>query len=98
MNSSQRRNWRREKAEETDELIRWINSPDRYIASGEKSSSSDGIIEMTRERHYKAAFGKPSDHKAGWKTYLIRMGVDPSKFSPEVVFEETIVVTEKIHL
>ena len=72
MNSAQRRNWGRENAEEIDEIIKWMDSPDKYVLSGEKNS--DGTLEMKKIDSHKIAFGKRFN-KADWKSYLLRMGV-----------------------
>ena len=72
MNSAQRRNWRRENAEEIDEIIKWMDSPDKYVLSGEKSH--DGTLKMKKADSHKIAFGKRFN-KADWKFYLLRMGV-----------------------
>ena len=72
MNSAQRRKWRRGNEEEIDELIEWMNSPDKYVSSGEKNP--DGILEMKKADSHRIAFGKRFN-KADWKSYLLRMGV-----------------------
>ena len=82
MNISQRRNWRRENAEEIDEIVGWVGSPDKYVLSGEKSH--DGTLKMKKVDSHKIAFGKRFN-KADWKFYLLRMGVVSEFISGDAV-------------
>lgn len=82
MNSARKRLWRRENEEEIDWLIKWINSPDRYVSSGEKNH--DGILEMRKDDSYRIAFGKRFN-KTDWKLYLLRMGVVSEFVSEDAV-------------
>ncbi|MBM2817798.1 MAG: hypothetical protein HW401_388 [Parcubacteria group bacterium] len=82
MNSAQRRNWRRGNEEEINELVKWMNSPDKYVSSGEKSN--DSTLEMKKVDSHRTAFGKRFN-KADWKSYLLRMGVVSEFSSGDVV-------------
>ena len=92
MNSAQKRGWRRENNFEIEIMVEWVNSPDKYVATGEKGK--DGTIEMKKAGHYKEAFGKGSYNKINWRSFLLRMGIDESKFLPGA----TIVTDEITHL
>jgi len=70
MKNAQRRRWRREDEEEIGGLIKWINSPEKYVLSGQKN---DGILEMKKADTHKTAFGKRFS-KGDWRAYLLSTG------------------------
>ncbi len=74
-----RREWLRCYGEEAENLITWINQPDKepiYEACGTKGE----IIEMKIREETKAAFKEGFHNKAFWIRYLILHGISGSRF------------------
>lgn len=59
-------------------MIEWINDDDAFTPV---LVSEKGIIEMTPMERKIAFGGKYHMRKGGWKEFLTRHGVDPSRFN-----------------
>ena len=87
MNSKQRRvarrKWLREHREETEKVIAWINSPEKFVPLPD-IPAPDNVIEMGVERI--KAFGATFlMEKEYWKDFLIEKGIFPERFVAPLV-------------